>query len=76
VDNPLGFEGALRGYDMSAVEAFVQRVELAFVSTDPEVRAAALAYARGIEFPRRFRGYERRQIDRYVAQIVRDLSEA
>jgi hypothetical protein len=62
-----GFLIALRGYDRSAVDTVVEQLEAALKSDNAGVRAEAAGLAGAATFPVVMRGYDRRQVDDYLA---------
>jgi DivIVA domain-containing protein len=74
VDNVEAFGLAVRGYDVAAVDAFVQQTAAAVDSADQTVRARAIEEAQQVAFPVRFRGYQRGMVDRYVRQVLHELT--
>jgi DivIVA domain-containing protein len=67
------FTMVMRGYDVAAVNAVVQRAREALASDDPGVRASAREELRQVAFPVRFRGYDRGQVDEYRRRTAEPL---
>ncbi|MER7276005.1 DivIVA domain-containing protein [Dactylosporangium sp. NPDC000244] len=67
------FEVSPRGYDVNAVQDLVGRAESALAGRDPAQRAQALAAIREAKIGVVLRGYDRAQVDQYLAQVTREL---
>jgi DivIVA domain-containing protein len=68
------FTMVMRGYDIAAVNAVVQRAREAVASDDAGVHASIREELRQIAFPVRFRGYDREQVDEYFRRTATQLS--
>jgi DivIVA domain-containing protein len=63
----------LRGYDRDAVDALVHRVGAAG-DASAEKRARLRDELRDPRLPRALRGYDPREVDRYLAEAASELS--
>ena len=63
----------LRGYDRDAVDALVRRIGAAGDATTEE-RARLRDELRDPRLPRALRGYDPREVDRYLAEGASELS--
>jgi DivIVA domain-containing protein len=70
------FTVILGGYDRSAVDAVIARLEDVQTWTDPTKRTALRRELSGIRFPIRLRGYDRAQVDDYVGRMATALDMA
>jgi len=64
---------ALRGYDITQVDAFLARAHEALASGSETARATARQALRTASFRQRIRGYARAEVDRAVAALAGDL---
>jgi DivIVA domain-containing protein len=69
-----GFTMVMRGYDVAAVDAVVQRARVALASDDPAVRASAREELRQVSFPIRFRGYDQEEVRDYLGRTNAHLA--
>jgi DivIVA domain-containing protein len=73
VATEVDFTVVLRGYAIDQVRAAARRAEEALASSDPALRAAVRDELRRATFRVVFRGYDRSQVDGYVAGVVEAL---
>jgi DivIVA domain-containing protein len=69
-----GFTTVLRGYDVSEVDAMLERIRIALASTDAELRASVRAELTDPPFSVRVRGYDRSEVDDYLRRAVDRLA--
>jgi len=69
-----GFTIVLRGYDTAEVDAMLERIRKARVSTDGEIRVALRQELSRCAFPVRLRGYDRSEVDEYLRRAVDRLA--
>ena len=70
----MDFTRVLRGYEPGAVDDLVRRIEEAFASESPALRAEVRELARTATFEVKFRGYYRPQVDDYLGRAVQLLA--
>jgi DivIVA domain-containing protein len=64
---------ALRGYDMAQVDQLLAQADRASGTDSEALRTSASEELRSACFRQRLRGYDRRQVDREVERLLRDL---
>jgi DivIVA domain-containing protein len=67
------FSVVLRGYDVAAVDALLAQAQRAMASDDATERAAAAAAVSDAQLPSTLRGYDRNQVDDFLARLEREL---
>jgi hypothetical protein len=71
--NPVEFAVVLRGYDRHDVDVLLQQANLALLSTDPAIRAAAKRALKRPTLRVRLRGYDRGEVDRHCRRLFVEL---
>lgn len=68
------FNVVLRGYDIEGVDDLIRRANLALALPDPAERTAVERQLRQPGIAIKFRGYDRSQVDRRLAELADQLS--
>jgi DivIVA domain-containing protein len=69
-----GFTVVLRGYDVTEVDAMLERIRAAMNSTDAALRASVRADLNGPGLSVRVRGYDRAEVDDYLRRAIDRLA--
>jgi DivIVA domain-containing protein len=75
MDETPDFTVVLRGYDREQVKALLQQVNEALMSSDPRLREVTRKAIAERTVRVRISGYDRAQVDNYLARIAQALAQ-